>query len=218
MVLSRPVGPGSWLMSSNTGARPATATRMTQQNLLSDLNDRSREVFRRVVEAYLETGEPVGSRALTRGMPVSAATIRNVMQDLELMGLLESPHVSAGRFPTQQGLRLFVDGLMEAGPLSNADRELIDETLGEESGDTGTMLDRVSTALSSLTRGASGATRSITRTAAARMRSTSSVAPRCRSSRARSPLRSAGNSPQTGLHSGRRPGFARQSAPARRRC
>ncbi|MBP8930280.1 MAG: heat-inducible transcriptional repressor HrcA [Paracoccus sp.] len=124
---------------------------------LSDLNDRSREVFRRVVEAYLATGEPVGSRTLTRDMTekVSAATIRNVMQDLEHLGLLDHPHVSAGRMPTQLGLRLFVDGLMEAGPVSATDREMIDETLGRDSGDTGAMMDRVSTALSALTHGAS---------------------------------------------------------------
>lgn len=130
---------------------------MPETAQLSDLNDRSREVFRRVVEAYLATGEPVGSRTLTRDMTqkVSAATIRNVMQDLEHLGLLDHPHVSAGRLPTQLGLRLFVDGLMEAGPVSNADREMIEETLGRDSGDTGVMLDRVSTALSSLTHGAS---------------------------------------------------------------
>ncbi|KGJ08369.1 heat-inducible transcriptional repressor HrcA [Paracoccus sanguinis] len=122
---------------------------------LADLNDRSREVFRRVVELYLETGEPVGSRTLTRGMAVSAATIRNVMQDLEYMGLLESPHVSAGRFPTQQGLRLFVDGLMEAGPIRPEDRAMISEIVGDTAPDTGALLDRVSTALSRLTRGAS---------------------------------------------------------------
>ena len=124
---------------------------------LSDLNDRSREVFRRVVEAYLATGEPVGSRTLTRDMTekVSAATIRNVMQDLEHLGLLDHPHVSAGRMPTHLGLRLFVDGLMEAGPVSVNDREMIEETLGDDSGGTGAMLDRVSTALSLLTRGAS---------------------------------------------------------------
>ncbi|GLK66172.1 heat-inducible transcriptional repressor HrcA [Paracoccus kondratievae] len=130
---------------------------MPETPLLSDLNDRSREVFRRVVEAYLATGEPVGSRTLTREMTekVSAATIRNVMQDLELLGLLDHPHISAGRMPTQLGLRLFVDGLMEAGPVSSTDREMIEETLGDESGDTGAMLDRVSTALSALTQGAS---------------------------------------------------------------
>ena len=131
------------------------ATRMTQTNLLADLNDRSREVFRRVVEAYLETGEPVGSRTLTRGMPVSAATIRNAMQDLEYLGLLESPHVSAGRFPTQMGLRLFVDGLMEAGPIGAEDRARISEMVGDGAPDTGALLDRVSTALSTITRGAS---------------------------------------------------------------
>lgn len=128
---------------------------MTQTNLLSDLNDRSREVFRRVVEAYLETGDPVGSRSLTRAMPVSAATIRNVMQDLEYMGLLDSPHVSAGRQPTQLGLRMFVDGLMEVDPLAPTDRERIEQTLGRGGDDTGALMDRVSTALSNLTHGAS---------------------------------------------------------------
>ena len=78
------------------------------------LNSRSREVFRLLVESYLDTGDPVGSRTLTRTMTetVSAATIRNVMQDLEYLGLLDSPHVSAGRIPTQIGLRMFVDGLL----------------------------------------------------------------------------------------------------------
>jgi heat-inducible transcriptional repressor len=128
---------------------------MPQPDLFADLNERSREVFRRVVEAYLNTGEPVGSRTLTRGMSVSAATIRNVMQDLEYMGLLESPHVSAGRFPTQLGLRLFVDGLMEIDPVRPEDRARITEMMGEVPADTETLLDRVSTALSAITRGAS---------------------------------------------------------------
>ena len=129
---------------------------MTEKTLLSELNDRSREVFRRVVEGYLETGEPVGSRTLTRAMSekVSAATIRNVMQDLEFLGLLDSPHISAGRLPTQLGLRLFVDGLMEVDPLAPSDRARIDETLGG-AGDTGAALDRVGAALSALTQGAS---------------------------------------------------------------
>ena len=85
--------------------------------ILDELNDRSREVFRRVVEGYLKSGDPVGSRTLTRTMSekVSAATIRNVMQDLEYLGLLDSPHISAGRMPTQMGLRMFVDGLLEVG-------------------------------------------------------------------------------------------------------
>ncbi|MGR3838019.1 MAG: heat-inducible transcriptional repressor HrcA [Cognatishimia sp.] len=131
---------------------------MSQQNdILSDLNDRSREVFRRVVEGYLETGDPVGSRTLTRELSerVSAATIRNVMQDLEFLGLLDSPHISAGRVPTQQGLRMFVDGLLEVQDLDRTDQEKIDATLGENAGDVGSMLDRVGAALSGVTRGAS---------------------------------------------------------------
>ncbi|HRO13501.1 MAG TPA: heat-inducible transcriptional repressor HrcA [Paracoccus sp. (in: a-proteobacteria)] len=128
---------------------------MNVPNILSDLNERSREVFRRIVESYLDTGEPVGSRTLTRGMSVSAATIRNVMHDLEYLGLLESPHVSAGRFPTQLGLRLFVDSLMEVDPVAPEDRARIEEIVGRDSPDTGALLDRVSTALSALTRGAS---------------------------------------------------------------
>lgn len=128
-----------------------------QGPLLSELNDRSREVFRRLVESYLESGDPVGSRTLTRSMSekVSAATIRNVMQDLELLGLLDSPHVSAGRVPTQLGLRMFVDGLLEVSDLKQNDRQMLDQTLGERGNDIGSTLDRVGTALSALTSGAS---------------------------------------------------------------
>lgn len=125
--------------------------------LLDQLNDRSREVFRKVVEGYLSNGEPVGSRTLTRTLDekVSAATIRNVMQDLEFLGLLDSPHVSAGRIPTQQGLRLFVDGLLEIRTLDNDDREKIDATLGTDTADAGGLFDSVSSALSGVTHGAS---------------------------------------------------------------
>ena len=128
-----------------------------QSDILNELNDRSREVFRRVVEGYLESGEPVGSRTLTRELSekVSAATIRNVMQDLEYLGLLDSPHVSAGRVPTQQGLRMFVDGLLEVQDLDQSDQQKIDATLGDNAGDVGAMLDRVGSALSGVTRGAS---------------------------------------------------------------
>ncbi|TRW98778.1 heat-inducible transcriptional repressor HrcA [Paracoccus sp. M683] len=131
--------------------------RLSQQPQLSELNDRSREVFRRVVEAYLQTGEPVGSRTLTRDMSerVSAATIRNVMQDLEYLGLLDSPHISAGRMPTQLGLRLFVDGMMEVDAVDPTDRARIEQTIGNDDPDTGTLLDRISTTLSSITHGAS---------------------------------------------------------------
>jgi heat-inducible transcriptional repressor len=129
----------------------------SNENVLNEMNDRSREVFRRVVEGYLESGEPVGSRSLTRLMneKVSAATIRNVMQDLEFLGLLNSPHVSAGRVPTQLGLRMFVDGLLEVEDLQNADRRMIDETVANGGGDVAGLLDRIGSALSGATQGAS---------------------------------------------------------------
>jgi heat-inducible transcriptional repressor len=124
---------------------------------IADMNDRSREVFRRVVEGYLESGDPVGSRTLTRDFTekVSAATIRNVMQDLEYLGLLDSPHVSAGRIPTQLGLRMFVDGLLEVGDLDGKDRQTIDRTLGGNDADVTSVLDQVGQALSGVTQGAS---------------------------------------------------------------
>ena len=126
-------------------------------NLLADMNDRTREVFRRVVESYLTSGDPVGSRTLTRSMSekLSAATIRNVMQDLEHLGLLDSPHVSAGRIPTHFGLRLFVDGLMELGEIAAEDREKIEASVGAGHGDVAAVLDQVSATLSGITRSAS---------------------------------------------------------------
>jgi len=125
--------------------------------ILEDMNDRSREVFRLVVESYLDSGDPVGSRTLTRTLSekVSAATVRNVMQDLEYLGLLDSPHVSAGRVPTQMGLRMFVDGLLEVSDLDASDRQKIDATLTSNTADVGEMLDRIGSALSGVTQGAS---------------------------------------------------------------
>jgi heat-inducible transcriptional repressor len=131
---------------------------MTEDStLLSDLNDRSREVFRRVVEAYLNSGEPVGSRTLSRTMTekVSAATVRNVMQDLEFMGLLGSPHISAGRIPTQVGLRMFVDSILEVGALEASDRSMLDASLGGNDDDLPAALDRIGSMLSAVTRSAS---------------------------------------------------------------
>lgn len=124
---------------------------------IEDMSTRSREVFQRVVEGYLETGAPVGSRTLTRTLSekVSAATVRNVMQDLEYLGLVGSPHVSAGRVPTQLGLRMFVDGILEMGDLGAEDRQRIDQTLGEQDTDVTALLDRVGSALSGVTHGAS---------------------------------------------------------------
>ncbi len=128
-----------------------------RHELMNDMNARSREVFRSVVESYLNTGAPVGSRTLTRALTekVSAATIRNVMQDLEFMGLLDSPHVSAGRIPTELGLRMFVDGLLEVSNLDQGDRQKIDETVGKTDSNINTMMDRVGSALSGITAGAS---------------------------------------------------------------
>ncbi|MAY65715.1 MAG: heat-inducible transcriptional repressor HrcA [Rhodospirillaceae bacterium] len=95
--------------------------------MIEELNDRSRQIFREIVESFVETGEPVGSRTLARRLPVtlSPATVRNVMADLEDMGLLFSPHTSAGRLPTETGLRLYVDGLLEVGNLTEAERASI---------------------------------------------------------------------------------------------
>ena len=89
-------------------------------SIISELNDRTREVFREIVEAYVADGGPVGSRTLSQRLkrPLSPATVRNVMADLEDMGLLYSPHTSAGRLPTDAGLRMFFDGLLEIGDLS----------------------------------------------------------------------------------------------------
>ncbi len=96
-----------------------------------NLDERSRAIFREIVDTYLDTGEPVGSRTISQrdDMNLSAATIRNVMSDLERMGLLDSPHTSAGRIPTHLGLRLFVDGLLEVGGLEERDRLDIEHRL-----------------------------------------------------------------------------------------
>ena len=95
---------------------------------LAQLSERSRTILRRIVESYLETGEPVGSRNLARVLPMglSPASIRNVMSDLEQAGLIFAPHTSAGRLPTQMGLRLFVDGLLEVGGLSPDERRQLE--------------------------------------------------------------------------------------------
>ncbi|HLD95217.1 MAG TPA: HTH domain-containing protein, partial [Alphaproteobacteria bacterium] len=78
---------------------------------VDELNQRSLEVFSRLVDAYIETGEPIGSRTLSKKLTLSPATIRNVMADLEEAGLLYAPHTSAGRLPTAEGLKLFTHGL-----------------------------------------------------------------------------------------------------------
>ena len=98
------------------------------------INDRSREILRRIVESYLATGEPVGSRNLSRDLPMtlSPASVRNVMSDLEHLGLVYAPHTSAGRLPTEQGLRMFVDGMLEVGSLSDEERRQIEAQVGAD--------------------------------------------------------------------------------------
>ena len=128
-----------------------------KKEILEEMNNRSREVFRRVVEGYLADGEPVGSRTLSREFSedISAATIRNVMQDLEFLGLLGSPHTSAGRIPTQQGLRMFVDGILEVSEVDKNDRKKIDKIVSDETNQVDDILDDISTTLSGVTQGAS---------------------------------------------------------------
>src|SRR6201987_4052512 len=125
---------------------------------LAQLNERSREIFRQIVESYLATGEPVGSRNLSRliPMPLSPASVRNVMSDLERLGLIYAPHTSAGRLPTELGLRFFVDALMEIGALTEAERQSIQGQLASvgRAQSVEAALDEALTRLSGLTRAA----------------------------------------------------------------
>ena len=101
---------------------------MSSRPDVADLNDRAREVFRQIVDSYLASGAPVGSRTLSKlgALGLSPASIRNTMQDLEELGLLAAPHTSAGRLPTQLGLRMFVDGMMQASEPSDDERAAIE--------------------------------------------------------------------------------------------
>ncbi len=111
--------------------RPPPALATERSSELQKLNDRTRTIFRHVVDTYLETGEPVGSRNLSRALPIalSPASVRNVMSDLEQLGLIYAPHTSAGRLPTQLGLRLFVDGLLEVGKLAPDEQSQLEAQL-----------------------------------------------------------------------------------------
>ncbi|MEK9725838.1 MAG: heat-inducible transcriptional repressor HrcA [Rhodospirillaceae bacterium] len=121
--------------------------------MITELNERSREIFRLIVEAWVETGEPIGSRLLSRKLSqkLSPATIRNVMADLEDAGLLYAPHTSAGRLPTDQGLRLFVDGLLELGNLSSGERAAIEGQCAGTSSSVDGLLQEATATLSGLT-------------------------------------------------------------------
>ncbi len=130
--------------------RPPLAGR--QSPMPAPLDPRSAAVLREIVEQYVETGEPVGSRTLSRRLPISLspATIRNVMADLTEAGLLFAPHTSAGRLPTEQGLRLFVDGLLQFGELAEDDREAIGAALAAAGRSLEDTLAEASTMLSGL--------------------------------------------------------------------
>jgi heat-inducible transcriptional repressor len=125
---------------------------------LSTLNTRSREIFRSIVDSYLATGDPVGSRHLSRLLPItlSPASIRNVMQDLEELGLVYAPHTSAGRLPTELGLRFFVDAMLEFGAPSDEERQKIESEVKAASQERtfDGVLAEASSMLSGLTRGA----------------------------------------------------------------
>ena len=131
----------------STGPRYAT---------LGELDARARDVLRRVIETYLETGDPVGSRTVSRGgLALSPASIRNTMQDLTHIGLLGAPHASAGRIPTHAGLRLFVDGLLEIGDLSEDERRTIDARLAASGRGFEEAMNEATALLSGLAGGAS---------------------------------------------------------------
>ena len=117
-----------------------------------ELNERSREIFRVIVDGYVATGEPVGSRTLSRrlGQNLSPATIRNVMADLEEAGLLYAPHTSAGRLPTEAGLRLFVHGLLEIGRLAEDERRSIESLCAARGKSLAQALEEATSALSGL--------------------------------------------------------------------
>jgi heat-inducible transcriptional repressor len=125
---------------------------------LAQLNERSREIFRQIVESYLTTGEPVGSRHISRLIPMtlSPASVRNVMSDLEALGLVYAPHTSAGRRPTEMGLRFFVDALMQVGDITDQERRAIEAQVAAagSSKSVEAVLTEASSLLSGLTRSA----------------------------------------------------------------
>lgn len=125
-----------------------------QISTLSALNNRFRDIFKSLVDAYLETGEPVGSKTISKmlNFSLSPATIRNVMSDLETAGLLLSPHTSAGRIPTERGLKLFVDGFLEIGSLENEERQAIEAHCKTSGINMESMLTQATTVLSGLSK------------------------------------------------------------------
>jgi heat-inducible transcriptional repressor len=123
---------------------------------VTELSSRARQIFRLVVEGYLASGHPVGSKTLAGegGLNLSPASIRSVLAELESLGLLAAPHTSAGRMPTESGLRLFVDGMMQVAEPTAEERAAIERRLGQP-GPIEQALETVSALLSDLS-GAAG--------------------------------------------------------------
>lgn len=129
------------------------AMTMSKSISVAELNDRSREIFRAIIDAYMQSGEPVGSRTISRRLStqLSPATIRNVMADLQELGLLHAPHNSAGRLPTDAGVRLFVDGLLQVGDIAETERVEIEGHLAASGMSLPQALEKASTTLAGLT-------------------------------------------------------------------
>jgi heat-inducible transcriptional repressor len=124
---------------------------------LPQLNERSREIFRQIVDTYLTTGQPTGSRHISRLLPMSLspASVRNVMSDLESLGLIHARHTSAGRLPTERGLRFFVDAVLEIGDIGPSERASIEAQVRAAQGRSfDEILAEASSLLSGLSRGA----------------------------------------------------------------
>lgn len=145
------------LIGSNAFPLAAGDNMRKQFDLVQDLSVRNRDVFRTLVENYLESGTPVGSRTLSRDMEakISPATIRNVMQDLEFLGLLVSPHISAGRIPTEIGLRVFVDEFLEVDEINAEERQRLESIAANGSKGVAEIMAKVGLVLSGLTHSAS---------------------------------------------------------------
>src|SRR6476661_6064204 len=152
LVLRGPDGQLCWVGTEDLLSQdvPIGATQVS----LAQLNERSRDIFRQIVESYLATGEPVGSRNISRLIttPLSPASVRNVMSDLEQLGLVYAPHTSAGRLPTELGLRFFVDALMQVGDLNENDRRQIESQVAGAGKSVDSVLAEASGLLSGLTR------------------------------------------------------------------
>jgi len=156
-VLRRATAPVKRTLAIGSGGRniwPEIRAETMRADGLTALDSRSRDIFRRIVETYLDTGDPVGSRNVSRILTtaLSPASVRNIMSDLEEMGLIYSPHTSAGRLPTELGMRFFIDSLMEVGELSEDERQRID---GEfTGGSVETVMSEAGHMLSAMSRGA----------------------------------------------------------------